>query len=159
VGIEVNGIAHIQLTVNRFDEALAFYEQLLPFLGLQVVVRDPKRLLYCIGGRTAVAVARSSREHRDAGFDQRRVGLHHLCFRARAREDVDALHAFLQTIGARIVHPPEDGPWAPGYYSMLFEDPDGIRLEINHVPGAGHLSGTAELPFTTFPGFERYPSE
>jgi hypothetical protein len=23
--------------------------------------------------------------------------------------------------------------WAPAYYSMLFEDPDGIRLEINHA--------------------------
>ena len=26
---------------------------------------------------------------------------------------------------------------APGYYYVLFEDPDGIRLEINYVPGAG----------------------
>ena len=25
--------------------------------------------------------------------------------------------------------------WAPGYYSLLYEDPDGIRLELNHVPG------------------------
>jgi hypothetical protein len=25
----------------------------------------------------------------------------------------------------------------PGYYSVLFEDPDGIRLEVNHVPGKG----------------------
>ena len=30
--------------------------------------------------------------------------------------------------------------WAPGYYSVLFEDPDGIRLEVNHVPGAGVLA-------------------
>ena len=27
----------------------------------------------------------------------------------------------------------------PGYYSLLFEDPSGIRLEINHVPGKGLL--------------------
>ena len=26
------------------------------------------------------------------------------------------------------------------YYSVLFEDPDGIRLEINHVPGKGLLA-------------------
>jgi hypothetical protein len=32
--------------------------------------------------------------------------------------------------------PREDG-WAPGYYSLLFEDPDGIRLELTHVPGKG----------------------
>ena len=29
---------------------------------------------------------------------------------------------------------------APGYYSVLFEDPDGIRLEVNHVPGKGLLA-------------------
>jgi hypothetical protein len=28
----------------------------------------------------------------------------------------------------------------PGYYSVLFEDPDGTRLEINHVPGKGLLA-------------------
>ena len=34
------------------------------------------------------------------------------------------------------------GAWAPGYYSVLFEDPDGIRLEVNHVPGKGLLAST-----------------
>jgi hypothetical protein len=28
----------------------------------------------------------------------------------------------------------EEGPWAPGYYSLSFRDPEGIRLELNHVP-------------------------
>jgi hypothetical protein len=53
---------------------------------------------------------------------------------------VDALHEFVKELGAKIVHPPEQGPFAPGYYSLLFEDPDGIRLEINHVPGKGLLA-------------------
>jgi len=70
---------------------------------------------------------------------QGRVGLHHVCFRARTRDDVHAVHAFLVERGATIVHPPEEGPWAPGYFSVLFEDPDGIRLEVNHVPGKGLL--------------------
>ena len=39
-------------------------------------------------------------------------------------------------IGNRL---PEEGPWAPGYYSTLFEDPDGIRIEANFVPGKGNL--------------------
>ena len=50
------------------------------------------------------------------------------------------LHAFLHGIGAHIVHGPQDDRYAPGYYSILFEDPDGIRLEINHVPGRGLLA-------------------
>ena len=72
-------------------------------------------------------------------FEQKRAGLHHLCFRARERADVDELHAFVKELGANIVRAPREDSWAPGYYSMLFEDPDGIRLEINHVPGKGLL--------------------
>ena len=72
-------------------------------------------------------------------FVQTRVGLHHLCLRARSREDVDRLHDLLRQIGATIIQGPQEGTWAPGYYSVLFEDPDGIRLEANFVPGAGVL--------------------
>ena len=36
-------------------------------------------------------------------------------------------------------HEEEDRPWPPGYYSVLFEDPDDIRLEMNDVPGKGLL--------------------
>jgi uncharacterized glyoxalase superfamily protein PhnB len=49
------------------------------------------------------------------------------------------LYDLLQQIGATIIYPPQEGTWAPGYYSVPFEDPDGIRLEVNFVPGAGVL--------------------
>jgi catechol 2,3-dioxygenase-like lactoylglutathione lyase family enzyme len=136
--MEINGIAHTFLTVSDFDRARAFYSQLLPFLGMKPVM-DMEGMYYCVGGRTAVGIRQASEEKRDDGFDQWRPGLHHLCFRARAREDVDEVFAFLQRIGAHIVHEPEEAMWAPGYYSLLFEDPDGIRLEINFVPGKGLL--------------------
>jgi catechol 2,3-dioxygenase-like lactoylglutathione lyase family enzyme len=97
-------------------------------------------MLYCVGGRTAVGIMRGGDEHRGSRFVQNRVGLHHFCLRARERGDVDEVYRFLKEIGAKIVHPPEDGPWAPGYYSVLFEDPDGIRIEVNHVPGKGLLA-------------------
>jgi catechol 2,3-dioxygenase-like lactoylglutathione lyase family enzyme len=137
--MEINGIAHVMLTVSNFDACLPFYEKLLTFLGLKPVI-SADGMLYCVGGRTAVGIMKAEDQHRDERFVQFRVGLHHVCFRARERADVDALHEFLIGIGAKIVHPPEDGPWAPGYYSVLFEDPDGIRLEMNHVPGKGLLT-------------------
>lgn len=143
--MEINGIAHVQLTVSDFEAARAFYGKLLPFLGLTPVM-DVDGFYYCVGARTGVAVSRALPEHGGLRFVQHRVGLHHVCFRARERVDVDAAHTFLQEIGATIVHPPEDGPWAPGYYSLLFEDPDGIRLELNHVPGKGLLAPPAAAP-------------
>lgn len=143
--MEMNGIAHVQLTVNDFAAAREFYGKLFAWLGMQVVFDSPS-VFYGVGSRTAIAISPCDPGFRDARFEQRRVGLHHLCLRARSRGDVDALHAFLQSIGARVVHPPEEGPWAPGYYSVLFEDPDGIRLEANHVPGRGNLSEGVEFP-------------
>jgi len=136
--MEINGIAHLMLTVSNFDACLPFYEQVLTYMGLKPVIKADG-MLYCVGGRTAVGIVKAEDRHRDERFAQLRVGLHHVCFRARERADVDTFHTFLCQIGAKIIHPPEDGAWAPGYYSVLFEDPDGIRLEMNHVPGKGLL--------------------
>jgi catechol 2,3-dioxygenase-like lactoylglutathione lyase family enzyme len=137
-GMEINGVAHTFLTVRDFGRSRAFYAKLLPFLGMKPVL-DADGFYYCVGGRTAFGIRPCAPEHSGQPFVQDRVGLHHICFRARERGDVDALHDFLVGLGATIVHPPEEGVWAPGYYSLLFEDPDGIRLEINHVPGKGLL--------------------
>ncbi len=137
--MQINGIAHIQLTVGDFPRAKAFYERLLPFLGLTPVM-DIDGFYYCVGARTGVAISLADDVHRDGRFVQRRVGLHHVCFRARERADVDEVHRYMSELGATIVHPPEEASWAPGYYSVLFEDPDGIRLEVNHVPGKGLLA-------------------
>jgi catechol 2,3-dioxygenase-like lactoylglutathione lyase family enzyme len=152
--MDINGVAHLQLTVGNFDACQTFYEKLLTFFGMTPVMRADG-FFYCVGGRTGVAISRADESHVGERFVQRRVGLHHVCFRARERADVDAVHAFLLDVGAKIVHPPEDGPWAPGYYSVLFEDPDGIRLEVNHVPGKGLLSPDASSRRSRDPTGER----
>ena len=137
--MEINGIAHTMLSSGDFPAAREFYGQLLPYLGLTPVL-DTDDTYYCVGGRTALGIRASERQEPANRFDQSHSGLHHLCFRLRSREDVDALHGFLVSIDARIVHGPREDGWAPGYYSVLFEDPDGIRLEANFVPGRGLLS-------------------
>ncbi len=136
--MEINGMAHVILTASNFERARDFYRKLLPFLGMTAVI-DTDTYYYCVGGRTALGISAPAPEHANAAFDQRRVGLHHLCFRARERADVDELHAFVSKLGVKIIRAPREDSWAPGYYSVLFEDPDGIRLEINHVPGRGLL--------------------
>jgi catechol 2,3-dioxygenase-like lactoylglutathione lyase family enzyme len=137
--MEVNGIAHIFLTASNFERSREFYRKLLPFLGMKPVI-DSDTTYYCVGGRTAVAISAPAPEHAGSAFEQNRVGLHHLCFRARERADVDELHGLLCSLGVKIIRAPREDQWAPGYYSLLFEDPDGIRLELNHVPGKGLLA-------------------
>ncbi|MEH2559125.1 catechol 2,3-dioxygenase-like lactoylglutathione lyase family enzyme [Bradyrhizobium algeriense] len=98
--MEVNGIAHIFLTASNYERSRDFYRKLLPFLGPTPVI-DTETTYYCVGGRTAVGISAPSAEHEGAAFEQKRVGLHHLCFRARERADIDELHGFLTTLGAK----------------------------------------------------------
>jgi catechol 2,3-dioxygenase-like lactoylglutathione lyase family enzyme len=154
--IEVNGMAHVILTVGQWDKAHAFYCELLPFLGLKKVY-DGNNFLYHVGGRTAVGIQRAAPEHEGERFVQNRVGLHHLCLRARTREDVDKAAAKVREIGGLIDRGPVEGNWAPGYYFFVFEDPDGIRLEINHVPGRGLLATDPPLNPSRDPNWDQNP--
>jgi hypothetical protein len=36
-------------------------------------------------------------------------------------------YRFIVRIGAKIVHEPREDSFVPGYYSVLFADPDGTR--------------------------------
>ena len=55
------------------------------------------------------------------------LGLHHYAFELRNRGDVDALQAFLDGEGVRIVDPADE--YYEDYYAVFFLDPDGIKLE------------------------------
>ncbi|MBC8242219.1 MAG: VOC family protein [Alphaproteobacteria bacterium] len=137
--IEVNGMAHVMLTVSQYGLAKAFYGRLMPALGLECVF-DGSNMCYFVGARTALGLHPCAPEHAGERFVQGRVGLHHVCFRARSRADVDQVDALLREMKAHIVSPAKEGAWAPGYYYVLFEDPDGIRVEVNFVPGQGVLA-------------------
>jgi hypothetical protein len=70
------------LTASNFERSREFYRKLLPFLGTKPVI-DSDTTYYCVGGRTAVGISAPAPEHAGSSFEQNRVGLHHLCFRAR----------------------------------------------------------------------------
>ena len=149
------GIAHIQLSVTDFARSRAFYRALCEHFEMHCQydaagTETEGGILYYIGGKTGLLLRPVSPQHSGERFDQQRPGLHHFCFRARSRQDIDAFALFfastLAGLGGKLVHPPEDGAWAPGYYSILFEDPDGIRVELNYVPGKGNLADGIALP-------------
>jgi catechol 2,3-dioxygenase-like lactoylglutathione lyase family enzyme len=138
MSIDINGMAHVILTVSQFEAARVFYGRLCTAMGMKPVF-DGDKFCYWVGGRTAIGIEPSDPQYAGERFVQPRVGLHHICVRARTREDVDRCAALLREMEATIVRGPGENNWAPGYYSVLFEDPDGIRLELNHVPGVGLL--------------------
>ncbi len=152
--IEINGAAHVILTVSQWEKARAFYGELLPFLGMQKVY-DGNNFIYHVGGRTALGIQRCAPEFEGERFVQNRVGLHHMCFRARSAEDVDKAAAKVREIGGHIDRGPQEGDFAPGYYYFVFEDPDGIRLEVNYVPGKGLLVSDPPLKPSDDPDWDQ----
>src|SRR5215469_11063847 len=76
--IDINGMAHVILTVSRFDAARAFYGKLLPEFGMKPV-HDGDKLFYCVGARTAIGIQPCDPALTGERFVQQRVGLHHLC--------------------------------------------------------------------------------
>lgn len=146
MSIEVNGIAHIQMTVNNIRECMPFWEKLCHFLQMKTLVKN-ESTLYCIGSRTGILIREAPENKKHVAFDQDTCGLHHFCFRARSREDIDGIYEFVKhELDPVFIHGPEEGSqFAPGYYSILFEDPDGIRVEFNYVPGKGHFGDKGRL--------------
>jgi len=72
---------------------------------------------------------------REAPFDRYEIGVHHVAFEAGSRAAVDERAAWLSMHGGEIESGPEEYWYSPGYYAVFFYDPDGMKLEIVHVPG------------------------
>ena len=51
--IEINGVAHVILSVSDWDECRTFYQALLSFMGLEQVFAG-EDFVYYVGGRTMV---------------------------------------------------------------------------------------------------------
>ena len=86
--ISINGIAHVMINVSHWEDCCEFYHALLPFFGMKLVFSG-KDTVYYVGGRTALGINRVYPPDDKERFNQKRVGLHHLCFRAKHRKDID----------------------------------------------------------------------
>ena len=90
------------------------------------------------GPRSSIGIRKapgSSEAQRIGGIDRYGLGLHHLALEAVSRAVVDERNDWLVGAGAEIETPPQEYAYSPGYYAVFFYDPDGIKLEIVHVPG------------------------
>jgi len=133
----VGGVHHVFVTVNDLARSRRFYEALMPRLGYPGV--------WDYGGGASVGFLGAGgsfwlkqADPRYAGdtFSKDRVGLCEIAFRAEDRAQVDALARDLQAWGGTILDPPREYPeYMPGYYAVFFADPDGIKLELVHIPG------------------------
>jgi catechol 2,3-dioxygenase-like lactoylglutathione lyase family enzyme len=131
------GIHHVDLVVSSLERSLPFYRDLLAPLGYhrvsEVEGERGETIYYLVGPVTSIGL-REARSRREQPFDRYEVGLHHLAFDAPSRGVVDEREGWLRGVGAEIESEAREYAYSLGYYAVFFYDPDGIKLEIVHVP-------------------------
>ena len=120
---KVVGIDHISIRVRDYEKSKAFYSRLFAFLGFEISDEYPNTIGWT-NGKTRYWIAPAEGRKSYSIGD---VGLHHYAFQLRNRKDVDALQAFLEKEGVKIVDPADE--YYDDYYAVFFLDPDGLKLE------------------------------
>jgi len=129
------GVHHVDLVVSSIARSLPFYRELLAPLGYHRITEvegEQGETVWYLGGPDVAIGLREATT--DGAFDRYRTGVHHLAFEAWSRSAVDERAEWLTAQGAEIESGPGEYGYMPGYYAVYFYDPDGIKLEIVHVP-------------------------
>jgi catechol 2,3-dioxygenase-like lactoylglutathione lyase family enzyme len=134
---------HLDLVVSDLERSLAFYQGLLEPLGwtrTATIEGERGEEVFYIGGELgkrwfALGLRAAQSGAVGAHYDRYAVGVHHVAFEARSRDEVDERFRWLQDQGAEIESEPQEYDYTEGYYAVFFADPDGIKLELVHKPG------------------------
>jgi glyoxylase I family protein len=133
-------VHHIDLVVSSMERSLPFYRDLLRPLGY--VREGPIRgergevVVYIghVSNDASIGLREAQSQAHATPYDRYAVGVHHIAFGAHGRWLVDERAAWLREQGVEIESGPRDYDYISGYYAVFFYDPDGIKLEIVHVP-------------------------
>jgi glyoxylase I family protein len=134
--VRSTGVHHVDLVVSSIERSLPFYRELLAPLGyhrISEVEGERGETIWYLGGPgTSIGLREAQSE--SGPYDRYALGLHHLALEAYTRGVVDERAEWLRSQGAEIESGPQEYTYAPGYYAVFFYDPDGLKLEIVHVP-------------------------
>jgi glyoxylase I family protein len=133
-----SGVHHVDLVVSSIERSLPFYRDLLGPLGwhgLSEVEGERAETIWYLWGPGCSVGLRAAQSETPGGVDRYRLGLHHVAFEAYSRSLVEDRANWLREIGAELESEPQEYTYTPGYYAVFFYDPDGLKLEIVHIPG------------------------
>ena len=121
--------------------SLEFYNGLLEPLGFtrnsEIVGERGERVVYIGGsGGASVSLRQAQSDAHATPYDRYAVGIHHLCFGARAGSWSTSAPSGCASAGPRSRAGRRSTSYTPGYYAVFFYDPDGIKLEIGTSAGA-----------------------
>jgi glyoxylase I family protein len=145
-------LSHIDISVGYPERSISFYHAFLTALGFRRLNIDspewsgenPTRATwgkkYSDGSRFEIEARPSAIQSRDRRYDRYEPGPHHLAFHAESDACVDRVHEAVVAIGGEVLDAPQNYGGQAGYgdyyYAAFFADPDGVKLEVCHVPSA-----------------------
>lgn len=141
MGAVIRALDHLDLVVTSLERSQPFYQELLGLTRASEIVGERgERVVYLSrpgeepAGNFALGLREKQSDAHGVPFDRYAVGVHHVAFEVESRAVVDDRAAWLRARGAEIESGPEEYDYRPGYYAVFFYDPDGIKLEIAHIP-------------------------
>ncbi len=120
-------IAHVTLTVSDLDRSVQWYEELFDVAFDRDESPGPfRRAVWLVEGQTLVGLHEFHDPSDCLLFDERRIGLDHLAFACRDRDELEAWESRLSELGIE-----NGGIVDAGYGSGLScRDPGNIALEF-----------------------------
>lgn len=120
---------HIKIAVSNSKKSKEFYKKLFDFLNYKKIAVKKDSIAYCSHEGFGIWIKQA--KHLKPSYKFFAPGLHHLCFKAKYKKQVDELYKFLLKNKIKIFDPPEHYPeYTEEYYAVFFADPDGIKLEL-----------------------------
>lgn len=121
-------LGHIKLSVSNFQKSKTFYSSIFDNLGFaQVSNKDRSAAWVTIEGFGITIVQAEKLEPKHV-FSA--PGLHHLCFKAKSKEQVNSIYEIIKHKTFIFDKPQAYPEYTSKYYAFFFADPDGIKLEI-----------------------------
>lgn len=138
----ITALDHLDLVVTSLERSMPFYQELFGLTrATEIEGERGERVVYLSrqeeepAGNFSLGLREKQSDAHGVPFDRYAVGLHHVAFTVASREEVDERARWLRDQGAEIESGPKEYWYRPGYYAVFFYDPDGIKLELFHVPG------------------------
>jgi catechol 2,3-dioxygenase-like lactoylglutathione lyase family enzyme len=123
-------LGHIQINVNPVN--LAYYRDLLIFLGWKVIYQDETML--GVADKNRIGLWFTPRAEMKNDYDG--PGMNHLAISTTTKAEVDQVAAYLQERGIKLLfetprHRPEfSHSELHTYYQVMFESPDRVLFEV-----------------------------
>ena len=132
-GVKKTKLSHIDLSVSDYKKSIKFYDLILLSLGWEKLVSRTDHTTYT-DGTLKLIIGPVDENFKNNPYHRKNIGLNHLAFYAETKELVDDFYREILVKNNISTLYQEGAKGDNQYYSLFFEDPDRIKLEIVYSP-------------------------